>query len=53
MTPICRSVIEMARPSCGLGTRLTAFDLVLPNILAVGAIGDDEIAALGHGGILH
>lgn len=40
-------------PSCGLATQITAFDLVLPKILARGAIGDDELAALGHGGILH
>jgi hypothetical protein len=39
-------------PSCGLGVQITAFDLVLPKILAEGGIGDDEIAALGHGGIL-
>ena len=39
-------------PSCGRGTATTAFDLVLPRLLAHGAIGDDDLAALGHGGIL-
>jgi hypothetical protein len=40
-------------PSCGHGQQLTAFDLVFPRILAEGKIGDDELAALGHGGILN
>jgi hypothetical protein len=40
-------------PSCGLGPQVTAFDLVLPKLLAVGAIRNEELAALGHGGILN
>lgn len=40
-------------PSCGLASQATAFDLILPGLLAHGQISDDEIAALGHGGILH
>ncbi len=40
-------------PSCGHGQQLTGFDLVFPKILAVGKITDDELAALGHGGILN
>ncbi|HEX7420731.1 MAG TPA: hypothetical protein VF505_12650 [Thermoanaerobaculia bacterium] len=39
-------------PSCGLGPQVTAFDLVLPKLLAEGAIRDEDLAALGHGGIL-
>ena len=40
-------------PSCGLGPQLTAFDLVLPKLLAEGAIRDVDLVALGHGGILN
>jgi len=40
-------------PSCGLGPQLTAFDLVLPKMLAEGAITNEDLAALGHGGILN
>ena len=40
-------------PSCGLGPQVTAFDLVLPKLLAEGAISNEELAALGHGGILN
>jgi hypothetical protein len=40
-------------PSCGLGPQVTAFDLVVPKLLAEGAIRDEELAALGHGGILN
>ena len=47
-----REVTIVGLPSCGLGAQVTAFDLVLPKILAEGAIGDEEIAALGHGGML-
>ncbi|MCU1246056.1 MAG: molybdopterin biosynthesis protein [Acidobacteria bacterium] len=39
-------------PTCGLGTQVTAFDLILPKLMAEGRIDDDELAALGHGGIL-
>jgi hypothetical protein len=39
-------------PSCGLGPQLTAFDLVLPKLLAEGSIRNEDLAALGHGGIL-
>ena len=40
-------------PSCGLGPQITAFDLVVPKLLAEGAIRDEDLAALGHGGILN
>jgi hypothetical protein len=39
-------------PSCGLGPQVTAFDLVLPKLLAEGSISEADIARLGHGGIL-
>jgi hypothetical protein len=39
-------------PTCGLGTQVTAFDLILPKLLAEGGIRDEDLAALGHGGIL-
>jgi len=47
-----REITIVGLPSCGLGTQVTAFDLVLPKILAEGGIRDEEIAALGHGGML-
>jgi hypothetical protein len=39
-------------PACGLGPRITAFDLILPKLLARGNVRDDELSALGHGGLL-
>lgn len=39
-------------PSCGLGPQVTAFDLVAPKLLAEGSIRDEDLAALGHGGML-
>jgi hypothetical protein len=47
-----REAAIIGLPSCGLGGQITAFDLVLPKILAEGVIRDEAIAALGHGGIL-
>jgi len=40
-------------PTCGLGTQLTAFDLILPKLLAEGRVRDEDLASLGHGGILN
>jgi hypothetical protein len=40
-------------PTCGLGTQLTAFDLILPKLLAEGRVGDEDLASFGHGGILN
>ena len=48
-----KSVTIIGLPSCGLGPRVTAFDLVFPKLLAEGTIRDEELAALGHGGILN
>lgn len=45
-----RQVVGM--PTCGMFSQATTFDLVLPRILAGEAIGNAEIAALGHGGLL-
>lgn len=39
-------------PTCGLGTQITAFDLILPKLLAEGRISDEELAGFGHGGIV-
>lgn len=47
-----RETTIIGLPTCGLGPQITAFDLVLPKILAEGGIRDEELAALGHGGIL-
>jgi molybdopterin biosynthesis enzyme len=44
------SVLGM--PTCGMFSQATTFDLVLPRLLAGEAIGNRELAALGHGGLL-
>ncbi len=38
-------------PACALHARTTAFDLVLPRLLAGERIGRKELAELGHGGL--
>lgn len=45
-----RPIIGM--PTCGMFSQATTFDLLLPRILTGEAIGNSEIAALGHGGLL-
>jgi molybdopterin biosynthesis enzyme len=45
-----RPVLGM--PACGMFSQATAFDLVLPRILAGEHVGAEEISALGHGGLL-
>jgi molybdopterin biosynthesis enzyme len=42
----------LGMPTCGMFSQATTFDLVLPRLLAGEAIGNPEIAALGHGGLL-
>jgi hypothetical protein len=42
----------LGMPTCGMFSQATTFDLVLPRLLAGEAIGNVEIAALGHGGLL-
>jgi hypothetical protein len=39
-------------PSCGLFSRATVFDLVLPRLLAGARVDHDWFANLGHGGLL-
>jgi molybdopterin biosynthesis enzyme len=42
----------LGMPSCGLFSRATSFDLVLPRVLAGAALGSSEIAAFAHGGLI-
>jgi hypothetical protein len=45
-----RSILGM--PTCGMFSQATTFDLVLPHVFAGETVGNAEIAALGHGGLL-
>jgi len=45
-----QSVLGM--PTCGMFSQATTFDLVLPRLLTGEALGNRELAALGHGGLL-
>jgi len=45
-----RAILGM--PTCGMFSQATTFDLVLPRLLAGEDVGNPEIAALGHGGLL-
>jgi hypothetical protein len=47
-----RGVPVLGMPNCGLFSKATVFDLVLPRILAGEAVGAAELAELGHGGFL-
>lgn len=42
----------LGMPSCGLFSRATVFDLVLPRVLTGERVGRAELAALGHGGLI-
>ena len=42
----------LGMPSCGMFSRATVFDLLLPRVLAGERIGRMELAELGHGGFL-
>jgi len=42
----------LGMPTCGLFSRATVFDLVLPRVLAGERVGRAELAELGHGGFL-
>jgi len=44
------SIVGM--PTCGMFSQATTFDLVLPHLFAGETVGNAEIAALGHGGLL-
>lgn len=48
-----RNVPVIGLPSCGLFSNATAFDLLLPRLLALGSLSPGEVASLGHGGILN
>jgi hypothetical protein len=45
-----RTVLGM--PTCGMFSQATVFDLVLPRLLAGDALDNQDLAALGHGGLL-
>jgi hypothetical protein len=45
-----RPVVGM--PTCGMFSQATTFDLVLPRLLAGETVGNAELAALGHGGLI-
>lgn len=42
----------LGMPSCGLFSRATSFDLVLPRVLAGERVGPAELASFGHGGLI-
>jgi hypothetical protein len=39
-------------PTCGMFSEATTLDLVMPRLLAGERVGNEEVAALGHGGLL-
>lgn len=42
----------LGMPTCGLFAKATAFDLIIPRLLAGQRVDHDSLAALGHGGLL-
>jgi molybdenum cofactor synthesis domain-containing protein len=50
-TPDFAMVPVLGIPACGMYHKTTAFDLVLPRILAGEQIGRRELSELGHGGL--
>jgi hypothetical protein len=42
----------LGMPSCGLFSRATSFDLVLPRVLAGEEVGAAELASFAHGGLI-
>ena len=42
----------LGMPTCGMFSQATTFDLVLPRLLTGEALGNRELAGLGHGGLL-
>lgn len=42
----------LGMPTCGMFSQATTFDLALPRLLSGEEIGNEELAALGHGGLL-
>jgi molybdopterin biosynthesis enzyme len=49
---ILRGKSILGMPTCGMFSQATTFDLVLPRVFAGETLGNAEIAALGHGGML-
>ena len=47
-----QQVPVLGMPTCGMFSQATTFDLVLPRLLSGEHVGNREIAALGHGGLL-
>ncbi len=45
------SVPVLGLPACGMFHKITVFDLILPRILSGEAIGREEFARMGHGGL--
>lgn len=45
------SVPILGIPACGMYSRTTVFDILLPRVLAGEKIGREEMAELGHGGL--
>ncbi|MBF0555569.1 MAG: hypothetical protein HQK96_13605 [Nitrospirae bacterium] len=41
----------MCLPACGMYSKITVFDLILPRVLAGQFIGRKELAGIGHGGL--
>jgi hypothetical protein len=46
------AVPVLGMPGCGMFSQATLFDLLLPRLLAGEAVGEAELAAYGHGGLL-
>ena len=55
-TPLCIAYLGdvpiLGAPSCGIFTRATSLDVVLPRVMAGDRMGAAEIAALSAGGII-
>jgi molybdopterin biosynthesis enzyme len=47
-----RGKTVLGMPTCGMFSQATTFDLVLPRVFAGETVGNAEVAALGHGGLL-
>jgi molybdenum cofactor synthesis domain-containing protein len=47
----CADVPILGIPACGMYSKTTVFDLVLPRVLSGERIGRSELAEMGHGGL--
>lgn len=50
LTENAKLIPILSIPACGMYSKITVFDIVLPRILAGEHIGREEIAEMGHGG---